>query len=323
MNTIGVAGLVATPLVADYLDRVETRLGADADWTGGVTAATASATLAAGGKRLRPLLVLLSAPAAAQGEEDLVRAGAAVELVHMATLVHDDVLDHAALRRGHPTVWASHGPDLAVATGDVLFARAFAVLAEADDMECLELLARAALGLSEGEALQMLQTRDPETTPEQYEERCTLKTGRLFAAACALGGRLGGLPADDVDALAEYGHCLGLAFQVADDVLDCGGTTEATGKAVGTDLLTGTATLPLLLAAARNPEVAAALRSRPAPEDVLPLLRRVIDTGALDDAREAALDLVQRAEDALDCIGSEFDTTPLRLVVRSVIDRDA
>lgn len=323
MNTIGVAGLVATPLVADYLDRVETRLGADADWTGGVTAATASATLAAGGKRLRPLLVLLSAPTAAQGEEDLVRAGAAVELVHMATLVHDDVLDHASLRRGHPTVWASHGADLAVATGDVLFARAFAVLAEADDMECLALLARAALGLSEGEALQMLQTRDPETTPEQYEERCTLKTGRLFAAACALGARLGGLPPDDVEALAEYGHCLGLAFQVADDVLDCGGTTEATGKAVGTDLLTGTATLPLLLAAARDPEVAQALRSRPAPEDVLPLLRRVIDTGALDDAREAALDLVQRAEDALDRIVSEFDTTPLRLVVRSVIDRDA
>jgi geranylgeranyl pyrophosphate synthase len=189
-------------------------------------------------------------------------------------------------------------------------------------MSSLAMLASAALGLSEGEALQMEQTRDPATPVERYFERCTLKTGRLFAAACALGARFGGLPEADEAELAEYGRCLGLAFQVADDILDCGGSSEITGKAVGTDLISGTATLPLLLAADRDTVVADGLRSRPAPEEVLPLLRRVIASGALDDARDVAGDLVQQAEDALDRIGADFDTTPLRLVVRSVIDRD-
>lgn len=322
MSTIGYADLLALGPVRGYLARVEERLAADVAWVGGSTAATAAETLAAGGKRLRPLLVLLSAPAARQGGEDLVRAGSAVELVHMATLVHDDVLDHAALRRGRPTVWAQHGERVAGATGDMLFARAFGVLAETDDIECLSLLAQAALGLSEGEALQMLQTREPETTPERYFERCTLKTGRLFAAACALGGRLGGLEPADVDALAEYGRLLGLAFQVADDILDCEGTADATGKAVGTDLIGGTATLPLLYAAAREPRIADALRTQPAPDDVPALLALVGETGALDDARDAARELVRSAEESLDRVTGDLDTAPLRMVVRGVVDRD-
>jgi geranylgeranyl pyrophosphate synthase len=322
MSAVGYQDLLAVGPVRGYLERVEARLAADVAWVGGSTADTAAETLAAGGKRLRPLLVLLSAPAARQGDEDLVRAGSAVELVHMATLVHDDVLDHAALRRGRPTVWAQHGEHVAGATGDMLFARAFGVLAEAGDIECLSLLARAALGLSEGEALQMLQTRDPGTTAERYFERCTLKTGRLFAAACGLGGRLGGLDPVDVDALAEYGRLLGLAFQVADDILDCEGTADATGKAVGTDLLGGTATLPLVTAAAREPAVASALRDGAAPDDVPGLLRLVAATGALDDARETARELVREAEEALDRVTGDLDTAPLRMVVRGVVDRD-
>ncbi len=322
MTALGYADLLALPGIGGYLERVERRLAGDVAWAGGATAATAADTLAAGGKRLRPLLVLLSAPVDAHDRDDLVRAGAAVELVHMATLVHDDVIDHAALRRGRPTIWAQHGADIAGATGDFLFARAFAVLAETGDMESLSLLAAAALGLSEGEALQMLQTRDPETTPERYYERCTLKTGRLFAAACGLGGRLGGLGDADAEALAEYGRLLGLAFQVADDILDCDGTAEATGKALGTDLIGGTATLPLLLAARHDPVVADALRSAPAPDDVLGLLARVADSGALDAARDEARGLVHAAEEALDRITGDLDTAPLRMVVRGVVDRD-
>lgn len=322
MSTATLVDLLGAPGVRDYLARIEDRLAADVAWVGGSTSATAAETLAAGGKRLRPLLVLLSAPTAHRDRDALVLAGSAVELVHMATLVHDDVLDHAALRRGRPTVWAQHGDRIAGATGDFLFARAFAVLAEADDMESLALLAQAALGLSEGEALQMLQTRDPETTPEQYVERCTLKTGRLFAAACGLGGRLGGLPIADCEALEEYGRLLGIAFQVADDILDCGGTAEATGKALGTDLIGGTATLPLLYAARVDPVVADALRAQPPADEVLALLGRAAATGALDDAREFARDLVRQAEEALDRITGELDTAPLRMVVRGVVDRD-
>ena len=322
MSTATLVDLLGAPEVRDYLARVEDRLADDVAWAGGSTSATAAETLTAGGKRLRPLLVHLSAPAAGRDRADLVLAGSAVELVHMATLVHDDVLDHAPQRRGRPTVWAQHGEKMAGATGDFLFARAFAVLAETGDMECLALLAQAALGLSEGEALQMLQTRDPETTPEQYVERCTLKTGRLFAAACGLGGRLGGLSAADAEALEEYGRLLGIAFQVADDILDCGGSADATGKALGTDLIGGTATLPLLYAARVDPAVADALRAQPPADEVLPLLARVAATGALDEAREAARELVRRAEETLDRIHGDLDTAPLRMVVRGVVDRD-
>ena len=322
MSTATLTDLLALSGIRDYLDRVEQRLSDDVAWVGGSTSQTAAETLTAGGKRLRPLLVLLSAPSTSQQAENLVRAGSAVELVHMATLVHDDVLDHAALRRGRPTIWAQHGDRVAGSTGDFLFARAFAVLAEADDMPCLELLALAALGLSEGEALQMLQTRNPETTPEQYFERCTLKTGRLFAAACGLGGRLGGLPAADAEALAEYGRLLGVAFQVADDILDCDGSSATTGKAVGTDLVGGTATLPLVYAARIDPEIAAALRQAPSADAVHGLLQRVAATGALDAARETARDLVRQAEEALDRIQGDLDTAPLRMVVRGVVDRE-
>jgi heptaprenyl diphosphate synthase len=322
VSTATLTDLLALPGIRAYLTRVEERLSDDVAWVGGSTAATARETLTAGGKRLRPLLVLLSAPAAGQETADLVRAGSAVELVHMATLVHDDVLDHASLRRGRPTVWAQHGERVAGATGDFLFARAFAVLAEAGDLECLALLAQAALGLSEGEALQMQQTRNPETTPEQYFERCTLKTGRLFAAACGLGGRLGGLASADAEALAEYGRLLGVAFQVADDILDCDGSSDATGKELGTDLIGGTATLPLLYAARLDPTIAAALRERPADDEVLPLLQRVVASGALDMARETARDLVRSAEETLARIPGDLDTAPLRMVVRGVVDRD-
>lgn len=265
---------------------------------------------------------MLSAAAAEQSTENLVRAGSAVELIHMATLVHDDVLDHASLRRGRPTVWAQHGERVAAAVGDFLFARAFAVLAETDDIESLTLLAETALSLSEGEALQILQTREPTTTPAQYFERCTLKTGRLFAAACGLGGRLGGLVDEDVMTLKEYGRLLGLAFQVSDDILDCDGPSDVTGKTLGTDLLGGTATLPLLYAARTDAVVAAALRQQVAIDDVLPILQRVVHSGALDEARETARDLARAAEEALDRIHGNLDTIPLRMVVRGVVDRD-
>ena len=180
----------------------------------------------------------------------------------MATLVHDDVLDAAPLRRGHATVWARHGEALARATGDHLFALAFAGLAQAGSPEAVALLAQASLDLARGEALQSEQARRPEITVEAYLERCRFKTGRLFAAACALGGMFGGLDRAGIEALERFGEQLGIAFQLADDLLDCDGDPESTGKALGVDLLDGTVTLPLLLAAQRDESVAAALVDR-------------------------------------------------------------
>jgi len=193
-----------------YLDELEDRLEATVRSHPGLVAEVGYEALAAGGKRLRPLLVFLSSP---PGREPPAAAGVAVELVHMATLVHDDLIDGAEFRRGRAAAWAAYGPDAARATGDYLFARAFSELTATGDREAVALLAHATLCLARGEALQRRQAYDPDTTVEAYLERCALKTGKLFEAACMLGG--GGL--------GEFGLALGIAFQITDDILDCSG----------------------------------------------------------------------------------------------------
>ena len=217
----------------------------------GLAGEVADEALAAGGKRLRPLLCFL----AASGEPS-VAAGVAVELVHMATLVHDDLVDGARLRRGMPAAWSVFGADAALAAGDYLYACAFRVLAATGDADAVSTLARAALSLARGEAMQRLQQHDPDTTVEAYLERCALKTGKLIEAACLLGS--GGSRE-----LGAYGRNLGIAFQIADDILDCSGQTQETGKIPGTDLREGTPTMPLLLAAqARRRRARGARRRR-------------------------------------------------------------
>jgi geranylgeranyl pyrophosphate synthase len=238
----------------------------------------------------------------------------------MATLVHDDVLDEAPLRRGHPTAWSTHGEAIAVATGDYLFARAFAELAALRDPVAIRILSTTACELALGELLQAQQGRDPGVAPEDVLERCRLKTGRLFAAACSLGARLGGLEPDACAALERFGESLGLAFQLADDVLDCAGNPKRTGKALGTDLRDGTTSLPLLLAAQADPVLAAALREPVASADVLPLLARVAATGALDQVRDTAESYARRAEAELE---RAPDATALRALLQRAIDRDS
>jgi geranylgeranyl pyrophosphate synthase len=257
--------------------------------------------LAAGGKRLRPALVFLSAPA---GTEPSLAAGVAVELVHMATLVHDDLIDRAHFRRGKAAAWSIYGPAAARSTGDYLFARAFSELSATGDAAAVEILADATLCLARGEALQRTQTRDPGTTVEAYLQRCALKTGKLFEAACRLGGGSG-----------EYGLALGIAFQIADDVLDCSGVTIETGKIAGTDLRDGTPTLPLLLAAQQDAVVRAALAGGPMDGALV----RVAATGALDEAREVALDYARRARARLD---GELHSDELEALTHAVVDRE-
>jgi octaprenyl-diphosphate synthase len=203
----------------------------------------------------------------------------------MATLVHDDLIDGAAVRRGRAAAWSQHGPEAARATGDYLFARAFAELAREGRLESLRVLAGASLALARGEALQRLQRHRPDTTVAAYLDRCALKTGMLFEAACALGGGSG-----------LYGRLLGVAFQIADDVLDCAGETIETGKVPGTDLRDGTPTLPLLYAAEEDPSVGEALAGGP----VEGVLVRVASTSALERSRAVALDYARQAREALD-----------------------
>ena len=260
-----------------YLDALEERLARTIASHPGVVAAVGNEALAAGGKRLRPLLVFLSTP---PDRDPSLAAGVAVELVHMATLVHDDLIDRAHFRRGKAAAWSVHGPAAARATGDYLFARAFSELAATGDADAIAILADATLCLARGEALQRTQTHDPSTTVDAYLERCALKTGKLFEAACRLGGGSG-----------EYGLALGIAFQIADDVLDCSGVTVETGKISGTDLRDGTPTLPLLLAARDDEVVRTALAGGPMDGALV----RVAATGALERSRAVALDYAERA----------------------------
>ncbi len=264
-------------------------------------AATAAGEALTGGKRLRPLLAFLAAP---PGSEPPVAAGAAIELVHMATLVHDDLVDRAALRHGRPSVWSTYGSGAAVATGDFLFARGFAELATTRDARAVGVLAEAAVALSRGEALQRRQAFDPDTTIESYLERCTLKTGKLFEAACRLAGGSG-----------EFGRTLGIAFQIADDILDCAGDAADTGKVPGTDLREGTPTLPLLLAAREDQIVRRAL----AGGSLEGALVRVAATGALDQARETALMYAERARASLN---GELHREELEALTYAAVERN-
>jgi geranylgeranyl pyrophosphate synthase len=299
------AAIQEAPGLESYLDLLEEQLEEAVGAYPGLVAVAGAETLAAGGKRLRPLLVFLSTPPELRDTERAIAGGVAVELVHMATLVHDDLLDGADLRRGRPTVWAAHGKKAAEATGDYLFARAFAQLAATGDPQAVGVLADACLALARGEALQRRQAFRPETTVEDYLLRCSLKTGKLFEAACLVGGRDGGLGA--------FGLALGVAFQIADDILDCTGDFDTTGKAPGVDLRDGTPTLPLILAARHDAAVQHAL----AGEDVPDALERVAATGALEEARRLALEYAARARAALN------GEPELEVLTHLVVDREA
>jgi geranylgeranyl pyrophosphate synthase len=287
--------------LTDYLDEVEDLLGRSVAGHPGLVAEVGAEALTAGGKRLRPMLTFLSAPPETTPS---IAAGAAVELVHMATLVHDDLIDGARVRRGRAAAWTSYGAGAARAAGDYLFARAFAELAARGDVEGVSTLAEASLGLARGEALQRRQRHDPETTVDGYLERCALKTGKLFEAACVLGGGSG-----------DYGRLLGVAFQVVDDILDCAGDTIETGKIPGTDLRDGTPTLPLLLAAQDDEVVRAAIAGGPLEG----VLVRVAATGALERSREVALDYATRARASLT---DESRRRELEALADAVVDRN-
>ena len=305
------------PELARLLALTEERLTEVARGHGEELGRHAGGTLAAGGKRLRPVLVFLCA-----GEPDkrLVAAGAAVELLHMATLVHDDVLDAAELRRGRPTVFAEGGRQAAAATGDLLFSRAFAELAATGSEDAVRALSAASSALARGELMQRADAWNEDVTPERYTERCRLKTASLFEASCRLGALFGGRP-ELADPLGRFGEGLGVAFQMLDDVLDVSGPPERTGKPRGADLLDGTVTLPLILARRHDPSLTASVRCA---EEASAVCDRIAATGALEEARAEALAHVANAKRVLDELDlSDRRERALRLVAEGVVERYA
>lgn len=304
------------------LAALEERLSGLAAGHGELLARHAGATIAAGGKRLRPLLLFLAAGAPPPESDELLRAAVAVELVHSATLVHDDVLDGSDLRRGRPTVAAAAGRLTATATGDLLFSRAFAELALTGSRASVRVLSRASSELAAGE---LMQRADAWTAVAvaRYLERCRLKTAVLFRAACELGAIAAGATEPTVAGLAAFGEQIGLAFQLLDDVLDVSGPPERTGKPQGADLLDGTVTLPLILARESDPQLAALdLRSVRATEAAAVVCAKIAATGALGESKARALELVACAKRELPSLPAA-QRSALELVADGVVERYA
>jgi geranylgeranyl pyrophosphate synthase len=312
MSSVDEVALLGGARMPDLMERVERCLAESGTGHGPELGRVAADTLSAGGKRLRPLLVLICGGAAEDepgggreapegGDAPRVRVAAAVELVHMATLVHDDVVDGALLRRGHPTVFAQDGRGTATATGDFLFSRAFALLAQNDDPEQVRTLSDACLALARGELAQRRDAYRWDVQEERYMLRCELKTASLFAAACRLGALASAQHSGVAGALAAYGSRLGLAFQMLDDLLDVSGPAERTGKHRGTDLLDGTVTLPMILARDSEPALADVdLHHVKTRADAERLCDRIAATGALEQTRARAAALVAEAKATLD-----------------------
>jgi octaprenyl-diphosphate synthase len=248
--------------------------------------------ISAGGKRIRPLLVLLFSAALGFRGRERFELAATVEFIHTATLLHDDVVDESALRRGRQTANALFGNAASVLVGDFVYSRAFQMMVAVNRMRVLEVLADATNVIAEGEVLQLMNLHEPNITVEAYLRVIRYKTAKLFEASARLGAVLADAPVEIEEACAGYGRRLGTAFQLVDDLLDYGGDTARLGKNVGDDLREGKPTLPLLVAMERAaPPDRELIRHAIEHGEVarLPdILSIVRDTGALDATRDAA-----------------------------------
>ncbi len=257
----------------------------------------------AGGKRIRPLLVVLAARAAGATESAHVTAAALIEFIHTATLLHDDVVDDSRKRRGRDTVNEAFGNPASVLVGDFLYSRAFQMMASLDSPAVIRVMADATNTIAAGEVMQLMNAGDPDTTEHRYMEVIYRKTARLFEAGAQIAAIVARAPPEVEAALTRYGKHLGIAFQLVDDALDYGGDSEALGKNVGDDLAEGKPTLPLIHALRNADPVETALIrgaiERGGTEDQAPIRAAVESSGGLDYTRKIAEAEAERAEDAL------------------------
>ena len=279
----------------------------------------------AGGKRMRPLLVLLSAKALGSIEDAHIRFAAVVEFIHTATLLHDDVVDLSTLRRGMPTANAAFGNAPSVLVGDFIYTRAFQLMVGLANLPLLAHMAETTNTIAAGEVMQLVHAGDPDTQAEQYQEIIRRKTAALFAAACHGAALLHSAEAAKADALHDYGMHLGIAFQLADDLLDYAGDPDETGKNIGDDLNEGKITLPLLHALKVGDEaerrfVAETLRNKNgnAFADIMSIVHR---TGGIDATREAAMSHQQQAIEALNALINNDAVLALHTMASQAVER--
>ena len=287
-----------------------------------VIPALAQHLISAGGKRLRPLLTVAAARLAGAKDDACLKLAGAVEFIHTATLLHDDVVDGSKLRRGKVAAHLIWGGASSVLVGDFLFARAFELMVETGSMRALAILAKASSVIAEGEVLQLTRAHDLNLDQHTYLEIIKAKTAELFAASAEAGAVSAGVDEDRIVALRAYGMNLGLAFQLVDDALDYSGVAETLGKNAGDDFREGKATLPLLLAIARSGPREAAFWERAigrldqTEADFRRARELIVGTGALQATLDLATDYAESAKTAL----APFPQSDWREALESLAD---
>jgi len=277
----------------------------------------------AGGKRMRPKLLLMFANALGDPAAQRHELAAVVEFIHTATLLHDDVVDESSMRRGKSTANALFGNAASVLVGDFLYSRAFQMMVSVNRMRVLEVLAEATNVIAEGEVLQLMNVHDPDTTVEQYLRVIRYKTAKLFEASARLGAMLSDSTTEMEERCAGYGRAMGTAFQLVDDVLDYEGDADLLGKNVGDDLREGKPTLPLLLAmqmaGGREAELLRHCVLHGEVERLDEVVGIVRSSGALQATREAAQKEADRAAACLEQLPqNEWTKALLEFAIRSV-----
>jgi octaprenyl-diphosphate synthase len=282
--------------------------------------------IGSGGKRLRPMLLLLAAKALGKINESHLILAAVIEFIHTATLLHDDVVDESALRRGKDSANAVWGNAASVLVGDYLYSSAFEMIVRTNNMRVMEILSKTTTAIAEGEVLQLLNCNNPDTTEEKYLQVIARKTAILFSAATRLSAVLADSDKQTEEALAVYGQQLGVAFQLIDDALDYKATTEELGKNLGDDLAEGKPTLPLIYAMSHGTESQAKVitdaikqGSRDAFNEVYDI---VISTKAIDYTEKCADQAAQKAIDALSCLEESEYKQALVTLARFSVQRD-
>lgn len=281
----------------------------------------------AGGKRVRPALTLMAANFYPVDRDKAYSLAASVELLHTATLVHDDLIDNSLFRRGLPTLNTSWSPGATILTGDYLFARSAELTAETQNVRIVTIFAQTLMTIVGGELQQLFNDGHGEVpSREEYEQRIYAKTASLFAAGTESGAILCGTPESEIKAMRDYGYYLGMAFQIVDDILDFRGDEERIGKPVANDLRQGIATLPVMLFAAESPDhptILKAVRREPVAEaDILTIVEQIRASGYLDGAMAEARRYARQAQAALESLPDNIYRQSMHGLADYTIDRD-
>lgn len=306
-------------VIGDELKRVDEYIKASLLSKQKVLEVALKELLEAGGKRLRPALVLLSGKFGRYDDKKLIPLAAAVEILHMATLVHDDIIDDSKMRRGRPTIQSRWGKDIAVFTGDFLFAKTFLLLAHSTTVENMQGLSKVVKAICEGEIAQYQSRYDKYVTVRQYLKRIGRKTALLFALSCYVGAHESKCPKNVERCLREFGFNFGMAFQITDDLLDFTGDAAKTGKPVGSDFVQGVYTLPLIYAinSSYGSEVIKILdKESYGPEDVERMIELVHASGGIEYGKKLAKSYLNRASAFIE----DLAPIPAKAALKNLVD---